>query len=387
MTQTIQLASAPFAFVCLDPRKSKRAAIDRSISPLGSITWLKLVPMRLKGYPESTMRADVALSTAKKQPKSSLIRAAKGVLLRLQYNGSRAHFERHKESVAVTWNGLNGTRRVFMDGARDAGAKTLFFELGPFAGTLTVDPCGVNNANSLPRSITPYLSWGSQQGTTEGWRVIRDTIKARKPVTLQEESVPEKPLNEPFIFVPLQVPGDSQLRIFGGAFRTVESVIKAVAKAAESLPDGWHLRLKEHPTSLVRFDALVNEYKHPKLVLDNATDTFTQVAASRAVLTVNSSVGLEAMFFEKPVVAMGECFWAIPGVAGHCGDIDALTEMMREPAKLTFDPTIRSAFLSFLADVYYPKISVQVGDIAPEEIEKIRQRLNGPDIFGFWLAQ
>ncbi len=388
MIQAIQLVPARFTFVCLDPRKNKRTAIYRSISPLGSITWVKLAPVRFKGYPESAVCADVALKAAKKIPKSSLMRAAKHILFRLQYNGVRSYFERHKGYIAVVWNGLNGTRRVFMDGARDAGAKTLFFELGPFADTLTVDPCGVNNANSLPRDPEPYLLWAAaRRGGNEEWRLIRDTIKARQPITLQEESVSGRSLDEPFIFVPLQVPGDSQLRIFGGAFRTVESVIKAVAQAAKSLPDGWHLRLKEHPTSPVRFDALVTKYKHPKLVLDNATDTFTQVGASQAVLTVNSSVGLEAMFFEKPVVAMGECFWAIPGVAEHCGDLGALEEMMKMPAKLTFDPVLRNAFLSFLIDVYYPKVSGEGWDIATEEIEKIRQRLNGPDVFGFWSAQ
>ena len=45
------------------------------------------------------------------------------------------------------------------------------------------------------------------------------------------------------------------------------------------------------------------------------TDTFEQVKKANLILTVNSSVGLEAMLFEEQVVAFGNCFWAIEGIS------------------------------------------------------------------------
>ena len=51
----------------------------------------------------------------------------------------------------------------------------------------------------------------------------------------------------------------------------------------------------------------------PRIWLDNDTDTFEQVAASRGVVTVNSSVGIQAFYFDKPVVVCGQTFWSIPG--------------------------------------------------------------------------
>jgi len=311
--------------------------------------------------------------------------AAKIALLRAQYNGARSFFEENRDAIAVSWNGLNGTRRVFMDGARDAGARTLYFELSPFSGRITVDPCGVNNANSLPREIGPYAAWAQESGRADGWREIRDTIQARKPSVHRADATPGRPLTEPFIFVPLQVPGDSQLRLFGGAFRTVEATIEAAVAAARALPDGWHLRLKEHPSSPVQFGDLIAQHTHPKIVLDNVTDTFAQVAAARAVITVNSSVGLEAMFFEKPVVALGECFWAIPGVVTHCPTVEGLVRLLKDPeALLSFDPGARSAFLSFLTQVYYPKLPHDGKDMVIDEVNKVRARLVGPDTLGFW---
>ena len=98
--------------------------------------------------------------------------------------------------------------------------------------------------------------------------------------------------------------------------------------------------------------------------------------AARAVLTVNSSVGLEAMFFEKPVVACGQCFWAIDGVAERAETTAALAEIAADPDSLSFDPSARDAFLGYLTSQYYPRLK---GDY-----ELIAARLNGPDDLGFW---
>lgn len=381
------MAGVPLRFFCLDPRKSKRAAIARTLGPLGDIGWLRVVPMRRAGYPETARRAAEALAASKTNSGSRFFIAAKTALLRLQYNGARAFFEARRDAVAVAWNGLNGSRRVFMDGARDAGARRLYFELSPFPDRITVDPCGVNYHNGLPRDADAYVAWAKADGGDDkGWRAMRDRIRARPAARPRMQAAPGVPLDRPFVFIPLQVPGDSQLRLFGGAFRTVETVIKAVADAARDLPDGWHARIKEHPSSPVDFTQLLSQVGHPKLVVDNVTDTFTQVAAARAVVTVNSSVGLEAMFFDKPVVALGQCFWAIPGIADHCDSPDALRDVFARVAALGFDADRRAAFLSYLTQVYYPDLSRDGADGAlhPDETSKVRDRLAGPTAQGFW---
>jgi len=360
--------------------------VARTLAALGPVKWLKLAPLRVRGYPETADRARAAFDSAKKKPRDGAMATAKRLLLRLQYNGSRALFESDRGAVAVAWNGLNGTRRVFMDGARDAGARTLFFELCPFPDRITVDPCGVNFLNGLPRSAAPYVSWSKARGGTGDWRAMGQTIRARAPAAPRAEAAANRPLSEPFVFVPLQVPGDSQLRLFGGAFRTVEAVIEAVAMAARSLPPGWHVRLKEHPSSPIRFGDLVGRLKHPALVLDNTTDTFDQVGAARLIVTVNSSVGLEAMFHEKPVVALGQCFWAIPGVAAQCTTPEALADALADPDAISFDSAIRAAFLGWLAAEYYPRLDRDGPDgrMHPDEVAKVRARLGGPDVLGFW---
>ena len=372
----LEMRQQKFHFVCLDPRKSKKTKIQKCLSGLGTITWLKFAFVRLGSYPQTNARAQIALECAKKPPKTAIISRLKLTLLKWQYNWSRNYFERHPDCVAVAWNGLNGTRRVFMDAAKDSGIKRLYFELCPFEHRITIDPCGVNFQNSVPRDPAFFLTWARENGSDD-WKSIRDTIRARKSKFEITQSAPANGLDDPFIFLPLQVPGDSQLRIFGGNYQTVQHVLNAASAASTALPDGWSIRIKEHPTSNIRFDKYVVALNNPKLILDNVTDTFEQVSRSKAVLCVNSSVGLEAMFFDKPVIAMGDCFWAIPGIAEYCPTDESLKKCVSSPEILTFSPKTRAAFMSYLIDYYYPLIG-NIGDdstMPPAELQKIISRL------------
>lgn len=369
-----------FRFICLDPRKEKRRTIARSLEGLGPVVFRRFGPLSLRDWPETDARAHEALEAARGKPETGGMRWLKRGLYALQYNGARRLFAADPQAIAVCWNGLNGSRRAFMQGAADAGARRLYYELAPLPGRFTVDPCGVNAVNGLPRRIAPYLAWQAASGPApEAWRAAGRAIRQRPPLVPPEataEALP--PLSDPFIFVPLQTPGDSQIRLFGGNFKTVEAFVDTLGEVAQHLPAGWHLRVKEHPTAPTSFAERIRALHQRRVVLDNVSDTFMQVAQARAVLTVNSSVGLEAMFLDKPVLAAGECFWAVEGVARHTPDEAALARALRGAADLDFDPEARSAFLNFLTHVYYP----------PQEqvAELIAARLEGVDSFGFWAG-
>jgi capsular polysaccharide export protein len=301
-------------------------------------------------------------------------------MLEVQYNGTRAYFEANQDIVGVAWNGLNGSRRVFMTAARDAGARTLYFELSPFAGCITVDPEGVNYENALPREISPYKLWLAADSRRQvSWRAAGDQIQQRrsaKPKVETSDNLP--PLTDPFLFVPLQVPGDSQLRLFGGRYKTVDAFVSSLVTCSHALPAGWHIRVKEHPSAERSIAALLQSLPvNSSIYLDNATETFEQVRASRGVITVNSSVGLEAMFFDKPVIACGQSFWAIDGVAHRAADEAELAQLLREPERLSLDDSSRNAFMSFLTEVYYPRIAAfeAEGPEAEREASKIADRL------------
>ena len=330
--------------------------MEETVAHLGKITWARFCPIGLKPFRQTAQAAQIAVDSAKRTPRTRWSEFWKKSFYALQYNGARAFFEKQSaDAVALVWNGLNGSRYVFAQAAKDAGCRTLYFELAPLPDRITVDPSGVNFNNMLPRSAKPYLDWWTHQGKPETWRGVAKQITQRQGASPPEDAVSGiPPLTENFIFAPLQVEGDSQLRLFGGDFKTVGSFVDGLIEASKALPKGWHLRIKEHPDNHGRFAEKIAKDGNSQVWLDNRTDTFEQVRASQLVITVNSSVGLQAMFFEKPVVACGECFWAIDGIASHTPERRAFLTLFRSPTRVQFVPEARSAFLEFLTTVYYP---------------------------------
>jgi len=334
---------------------------------------LWVVPVSPRGFPETAARAREALRVAKRRPRSRLGRALKFALLAGQYNWARRHFGGHPDRVAVAWNGMTGTRRVFLEGARDAGAAALHAELAPFPGRVTLDPAGVNAAADLPRDPAFYQAWAAADPArrSEAWRRLGAGLTARAPRRGRPARAAPPPPEGRFLFVPLQVPNDSQITLFGGWTGSVAGMLAALAEASAALPEGWHLRLKEHPSarlSLARDLAAAAARAPGRIVADNAGDSFALLAASQGVVTINSSMGLQGFFFDKPVIVLGEAFWALPGLVQRAGSAGDLARLLAAPAALGFDPALRAAFMTYLDRVHYP-----VADPLPgEEVLKAR---------------
>lgn len=309
-------------------------------------------------YPETGARAAEALASARSQRRAGWINQLRLRVFGLQYNYWRWFFSQQKSDLAVTWNGLVSARRIFMLAARDAGVRTLFLERGPLPNTITADPVGVNFANGLPRMAAPYLAWMAKHPEADGvWRPIAEQLKQRPSAPRHNTSGrAPPPIEQPFVFLPLQKQGDTQLRFFGRSCTGVRETIAFVGSAARSLPAGWHIRLKQHPSDTSRFSDLLEACADLPLFIDNESDTFTQVRSSRLVLTVNSSVGLEAMMLGARVGVMGEAFWAIPGAVADAGSSAALARLLEDPEAIMPDLAVRNALLSFLVAEYYPSL-------------------------------
>lgn len=346
----------------------------------------RLTPLSPRGFPETGERVALCLSRAKRQPRG-LARALKALLIRLQYNGARRWFTRHPGVVAVAWNGLGGSRLAFLSGARDAGAATLSAELAPFPGRITLDPAGVNALSGVPRDAAFFAAWAGTDPdrTGEGWRTLGQGLTARPSrradVGQDGAALPEAP----FLFCPLQVPDDSQVTLFAGWCGGMAGFLAALGEAAGHLPPGWHLRVKEHPSAKAALDlsALVAT---GRVVVDNAADSFAQLAASRGVVTLNSSMGLQAFFHDKPVVTLGRAFFARAGLVHPADSQAALNAAFAAPQALGFDPADRARFMNWLDRVYYPRFDPAAPDpaaLAPKlaEARAIPSRPAGPPGF------
>lgn len=310
------------------------------------------IPWSFRNHPETPDRVALCLSRAKRQPQG-LGRWLKAQLIRLQYNGARRLFARNPGAVAVAWNGLGGSRQAFLLAARDAGLATLACELAPFPDRITLDPQGVN-AESMAASADVS---GFDPG--EGWRAMAAGLTARpsrRADVGQAQGVPQGR----YLFCPLQVPSDSQVTLFSGWTGGMAGFLSALAQAAQHLPQGWHLRVKEHPSARTALD-LAPLVATGRVVVDNATDSFAQLQGAAGVVTLNSSMGLQAFFHDKPVLALGRAFWARPGLVTRAVDQPGLNAAFAAPDSLAFDPISRARFMNWLDQVYYPRFTFPPG--------------------------
>ena len=324
---------------------------------------LAFIGLSLRGFPETRARTAEAMARAKRQPKGPLGRALKAALIAAQYNWARRYFARHPGHVATCWNGLTGSRRAFMQGALDAGARRLFVELAPLPGRITLDAQGVNAESSVPQGRAFYDDWaaGDPGRSGEGWREAGAGLTARASRRADVGQAGADSLGDaPFLFVPLQVPDDSQMRLFAGWAGSLDGFVAALGQAARALPEGWVLRIKEHPSARVSLAPQITaatEASGGRIVLDNATDSFAQVAASRGVVTINSSMGLQAFFHDKPVIATGRAFWAQAGLVTVADSAGALSAAFAGADALAFDAGFRARFMTWLDREYYLRVT------------------------------
>lgn len=332
------------------------------------LSFLSFVRLAWRSYPDSNAVASLALVSSKHVPRSCFWYRLKWLMFRCQYNWSRKYFENNPNTAAMCWNGLGGSRRAFVEGARRAGVPTVLFELSPLPGRLTVDPIGVNFVNSLPRNIQFYRDWqAAHPEHTEAWMPVRDRIVSRqssKNKNVKQELRTDEILRKPYLFVPLQVQNDSQIRLFGGHVTSVDHFVRLLDQASENLPEGWTLRVKEHPTSTIpyRLEELIHQKS--RWIIDNITDTVQLIKASEGVITVNSSVGLEALFFGKPVLTVGDAFYSFNPVVCTIDTPDELQMIFSDPfSRLRFNQEAVLPLLNYLSVVYYPKIELVDGAV------------------------
>lgn len=336
-----------------EPHAFKTAFFREVAKAAGSGRALPAWPLSFRGFPETGERAQDCLARAKKQPKGALGRWLKLAFLKGRYNWSRRWFMRHPGHIALCWQGLTGTRRATMEGARDAGAARLFAELAPLPGRLTLDPAGVNAESSVPREAAAYDAVLADHSLL---KTLKDGFQARVPRRKDVgQGAGEFDPGQPFLFVPLQVPDDSQMILFSDWVGGVSGFIDALAEAAQALPEGWVLRLKEHPSSKVAFTDQINALiaRGARMRLDNESDSFAQIRASRGVVNVNSSMGLQAMFFDKPVIVTGQAFYDIPGLCDAARSLDGLKALFAGAEQLGFNADLRARVLTWLARDYY----------------------------------
>lgn len=177
------------------------------------------------------------------------------------------------------------------------------------------------------RGESPYLRPGR-------WALefAQDAVRAR----IARLSYSPLGQGRPYVYFPLHDTEDYKIKRLIPQFADQAPVVERLAAA---LPAGHDLVLKEHPTSvgqnrlalLRRLSGLDNVRLVPP-----ETSSHDLIRNAAAVAVISSTVGLEALLYEKPVLTLGRPFYSGFGVTV---DIDSPAELPEAvPEALSFRP-------------------------------------------------
>lgn len=149
--------------------------------------------------------------------------------------------------------------------------------------------------------------------------------------------------NQPYYLFPLQLCADAQIR-FHSPFGGMSSAIRAVlASFAAQAPHDTRIVLTEHPLDTGVIDlraateAAAREFGIRERVLFVQGGSPDEVLRrARAVVTINSTIGIVALGMGRPVVALGSAIYAMPGLT-HQGPLDTFWQGLTQPDPLLFD--------------------------------------------------
>jgi capsular polysaccharide export protein len=249
------------------------------------------------------------------------------------------------DAVAV-WGGQSVDVASALFVADRLGIQRYVFECGLLPNTTTCDPLGVNADNSVPRSPQFY----AQYNKPAAWPRSLLPRPSRRAVD------PAQRLPKRYIFIPLQVRLDSQVLLYSPWIRNMRHLVQVVLEAArDSLQHSdVELVFKRHPSCTHDYADLERLFKGlPYARFADGNSTQELIDKALAVVTINSTVGLESLLLNRPVVALGRACYAIPGVAAQARSVPELAQWMRmaDAEELPVAPH-REAFLNYLVNEY-----------------------------------
>lgn len=200
------------------------------------------------------------------------------------------------------WNGFTGNvanvLRVICEASGDF--YTWYMERSFFNDSLFVDSKGVNAA----ASTATYFGYE-----------YTDSIPAKyisgKTVNPASEISDAKLFDQSFVFLPLQVQTDTNNILYSPYIKKMRSLVLAVVDAVEKINNKLNKDIKvvvrHHPEEI---EKNLNLPRHPLIYFRSDGAIKDWCSQALAVVNINSTVGLEAIFLEKPVFSFGKSLYS-----------------------------------------------------------------------------
>lgn len=261
-----------------------------------------------------------------------------------------------KIDLLLMHNDLRWQHALAIKVCKELGIRYLVTERGLFRpDTTTVELLGVNANSSLPRDANFYRSSTCPSICLNSYKVkalanftinlkffifvvlnkLGNIFSINSPlinkkyqfrnyfplIFKQKTNLNKYHCNEfpnKYIFIPLQVNSDTQILVHS-EYNNMQQFITQVENAFYVLNSDCTLVFKVHP--MERIDSYVFDKRS---MLSNAK-TNVLIKNSEFIITINSTVGFEAVQSYKKVIVLGDAFYKINGIA-VCSSIESFQD-------------------------------------------------------------
>ena len=282
---------------------------------------------------------------------------------RLLYGYLENCFKKGDFDAVIMWGGSFSPQTILIDLCKAYKKKTLFFENSPLPKKIQADIKGVNYRCSLSKDPNFYKSINFREDEVMpleiGFR--RSKVKFNKKFNLPKE----------FIFVPFQVPNDSQILDFSPWIKDMRCFYDVLLKSARKNPK-IHFVIKEHPNFRIKLCNKVETVEN--IIFANAYDTKDLIENSQAVMTINSSAGVESLVLSKKVIVLGLANYSLEGLVLKAQNEEELNEILLKLNSWCYDEELRVSFLKFFYNRFL--VSGDYRNLTNETVEKALKKMN-----------
>ena len=275
------------------------------------------------------------------------------------------YLRNHPSEYVAVWNGNKLRQAIVVAATKCLNRQCAYFENGLLPDTTTLDFKGVNAFNSLPRQREFYDQLKFAGDINLPSQLVARTPEGKKTNDSGQLSQASVELPQRFIFVPFQVNTDSQITIHSPWIRNMDHLFEVISAVQRQMQDkGLAFVFKEHPSSAQSYQHLhqrIHGNRH--LLFANNCSTQELIEKAQAVITINSTVGLEALLLDKRVIALGNAFYAFDGLAKHVESESELIEVLNNLEHWLTDGKLRENFLRYIQSEYaVPESWTKPGD-------------------------
>ena len=227
----------------------------------------------------------------------------------------------------------------------------------------------------------PYGAW---REALLGWT---PRLMTRRRFERQDQGTMEalEKSGRPFFLLPLQLDSDAQVRRYSPFSGMLEGLSMIMNSFARHGDPGSDLLVKNHPLDpgLINYRAYVLNYaralkiEHRVHFIDNVGNYHDIIAKSRALVLLNSTIGLTALLMDKPVYYLGSSICSVPGLGCAPGWL-TLKEFWSAPCPP--DRELVEAFAKILRNTVLVNGNFYTAEGARAALPTIIKRLTSPPV-------